>query len=530
MTANEHQLITLIRKGEGIDLEFKTCRSQLNRDIYQTVCAFLNRHGGTVLLGITDAGDIQGIEPDAISQIKKDFVTTINNPQKIHPPAYMAIDELEVEGKQVLRIYVPESSQVHRCNGRIYDRNEDGGFDITDHTRQVADLYQRKQATYSENKIYPFAGMDDLRSDIIDKCRRLAGVWRDDHPWLGMDDPALLKSAQLYQTDPETGRSGLTLAGILLFGNDQLILSAVPHHRTDLILRKVNLDRYDDRDLVRTNLIESYERIIAFVQKHLSDPFFLEGMERMSLRDAIFREVASNILIHREYTNAFPAKLIIERGQVRTENSNKPHGFGVLDPATFTPFPKNPVIGAVFREIHRADELGSGMRKLMRYGKAYGGDDPQMIEGDVFRIIVKVPEFGHAGEFETKGQVARTGKHSGQNKSEVTGEVTPNGSRSELSRAHEAHDRAHDEAHEPMSGIECKILESCRENPKSTSDLLNFLGYKSRTGNFKRAVSHLLEKGLIEMTVPTRPRSRKQKYRLTDTGRQVLIKIQGGAE
>ncbi len=106
----------------------------------------------------------------------------------------------------------------------------------------------------------------------------------------------------------------------------------------------------------------------------------------------------SDILIHREYTNAFPAKLIIERGRVRTENSNKPNGFGALNPANFTPFPKNPVIGAFFREIHRADELGSGMRKMMRYGKAYGGADPQMIEGDVFRIVVKVPEFGEKGE------------------------------------------------------------------------------------------------------------------------------------
>jgi len=76
-----------------------------------------------------------------------------------------------------------------------------------------------------------------------------------------------------------------------------------------LILRKVNLDRYDDRDLVRTNLIECHDRIIAFVQKHLPDPFFLEGMERISIRDAIFREVASNILIHREYTNAFPQRV-----------------------------------------------------------------------------------------------------------------------------------------------------------------------------------------------------------------------------
>ena len=47
----------------------------------------------------------------------------------------------------------------------------------------------------------------------------------------------------------------------------------MPHHRTDLILRKVNLDRYDDRDFVDVNLIESYERIMAFVHKHLPDSF-----------------------------------------------------------------------------------------------------------------------------------------------------------------------------------------------------------------------------------------------------------------
>ena len=515
MNANERQLIQLIRKGESIDLEFKTCRNQLNRDVYETVCAFLNRHGGTILLGVTDSGDIQGIEPDAVSQIKKDFVTTINNPQKIHPPAYISVNEVTVEGKPMLRVYVPESSQVHRCNGRIYDRNEDGDFDITDHTRQVADLYQRKQATYSENKIYPFAKLDDLRSDLIDKCRRLAGVWRDDHPWLDMDDMGLLKSAQLHQTDPETGKSGITLAGILLFGNDQLILSAVPHHRTDLILRKVNLDRYDDRDLVRTNLVESYERIIAFVQKHLPDPFFLEGMERISLRDAIFREVASNILIHREYTSAFPAKLIIERGQVRTENSNKPNGFGALNPANFTPFPKNPVIGAFFREIHRADELGSGMRKLMRYGKAYGGADPQMIEGDIFRIIVKVPEFGQVGEVI----------------GEETGDAAPKqASKSGLSRAHETHDEAHDKAHEPMSEIEQRILLACLNAPQNTPELLALLGYKSRTGNFKKALSRLMDLACLEMTIPDRPRSKKQKYRLTERGRKALEGAKGGSE
>jgi ATP-dependent DNA helicase RecG len=128
-------LQALIKQGEGISVEFKECRHSLNRDVYETVCAFLNRHGGNLLLGVGDASTVTGVDLGHMEQIKKDFVTAINNPQKINPPAYLSIDEVEVGGKMILHIYVPESSQVHRCNGHIYDRNEDGDFDITDHTR-----------------------------------------------------------------------------------------------------------------------------------------------------------------------------------------------------------------------------------------------------------------------------------------------------------------------------------------------------------------------------------------------------------
>jgi len=485
-------LKALIRQGEGNSVEFKECRRTLSRDVYETVCAFLNRHGGNLLLGVNDAGVVVGVDSDCVSQVKKDFVTAVNNPQKIKPACYLSIDEVTVDGKTVLHVFVPESSQVHRCNGRIFDRNEDGDLDITDHTRTVAELYHRKQTTYSENKIYPFATLERLREDLIAKCRKIATLRHEGHPWASMDDLDFLKSAQLYQTDLETGKSGVTLAGILLLGKDDLILAAVPHHRTDLILRKVNLDRYDDRDLVRTNLIESSERIIAFVQKHLPDPFYLEGIERISIRDAIFREVASNILIHREYTNAFPAKLIIEQGYVRTENSNKPHGFGVLDPATFTPFPKNPVIGAFFREIHRADELGSGMRNLMKYGKVYGGDDPQMIEGDVFRIVVKVPEFGSTAPLTDD---LKTGQVAGEVAGEVTGEVT---------------------------GEVLQLLKALSGITLGRKELRERLGLKSESNFRERYLVPALSNGFIDMTEPDSPKSPKQKYRLTDAGRSVL--------
>ncbi|MEK6201642.1 MAG: hypothetical protein N2A40_04375 [Desulfobulbaceae bacterium] len=92
---------------------------------------------------------------------------------------------------------------------------------------QVANLYQRKQATYSENNVYPRKQLKDLRPDLIEKCRKYLRINVKNHHWLDMDDLELLKSAQLYLPDPQTGEYGVTLAGILLFGTDQCYIYQV---------------------------------------------------------------------------------------------------------------------------------------------------------------------------------------------------------------------------------------------------------------------------------------------------------------
>ena len=116
-----HTLKKFLEAGESLTVEFKKCRGGLNRDVYETVCAFLNRHGGTLLLGVNDKREVAGIPEVAVEQIKKDFVTAVNNPKKISPPVYLQVESISIDGKTILRIYVPEGSQVYRCNGRIYD-------------------------------------------------------------------------------------------------------------------------------------------------------------------------------------------------------------------------------------------------------------------------------------------------------------------------------------------------------------------------------------------------------------------------
>ncbi|MGV8147174.1 MAG: helix-turn-helix domain-containing protein [Alkaliphilus sp.] len=118
------KLQEFISGGENLTVEFKRSKNKLNKDVFETVCAFLNRNGGHLLLGVDDDGIVVGTDADSINRIKKDFVTAMNNPQKISPTFYLSVKEVEIEGKTVLYIFVPESSQVHRCNGKIFDRTK----------------------------------------------------------------------------------------------------------------------------------------------------------------------------------------------------------------------------------------------------------------------------------------------------------------------------------------------------------------------------------------------------------------------
>ena len=104
---NESEVLEILKEGEGITVEFKKSTTSITKDVYDTVCSFSNREGGHIFLGVANDGSILGIAPYAINQVKSEFVTTINNPNKIFPPLYLKPEVIEVDKEQVIHIYVP---------------------------------------------------------------------------------------------------------------------------------------------------------------------------------------------------------------------------------------------------------------------------------------------------------------------------------------------------------------------------------------------------------------------------------------
>ncbi|MDZ7833374.1 MAG: hypothetical protein U5L07_16645 [Desulfobacterales bacterium] len=117
------------------------------------------------------------------------------------------------------------------------------------------------------------------------------------------------------------------------------------------------------------------------------------------------------------------------------------------------------------------------MRNMMKYGSG----DPQLIEGDIFRMIISVPEFS------AKADLTDEAHDAPEVTPEVAPEVTP----------------------------EVKSLLSVLQGDMTRKEIMTALGLKDQKHFRQRYQQPGIALGIIEMTIPDKPKSSKQKYRLT---------------
>jgi ATP-dependent DNA helicase RecG len=87
----DHQALkSILTIGETVAVEFKRCGNGMEHDVYESVCSFLNRFGGDILMGVLDDGTVIGVQEKSAPDMIKNFIRVISNPTMFSPTIYLS--------------------------------------------------------------------------------------------------------------------------------------------------------------------------------------------------------------------------------------------------------------------------------------------------------------------------------------------------------------------------------------------------------------------------------------------------------
>ena len=93
----------------------------------------------------------------------------------------------EINGKVIIAVQIPLTSQVHKTRGDVFLRSEDGDYKVRGQ-HQLTGLMNRKLGMFTEQRPLPVVTVNDLKPDLFDRARRLIRSNNTSHLWADLSD------------------------------------------------------------------------------------------------------------------------------------------------------------------------------------------------------------------------------------------------------------------------------------------------------------------------------------------------------
>lgn len=484
---NLRELNELISVGESERLEFKRTTGQ-RTEAAKTVCAMLNGLGGFVVFGVTNRGELIGQQVGA--KTLEDIATEL---RRIEPPAFPDIETINLrKGTAVILLTVPGGGGPYTFAGRAYLRH--GPTTIV----MLRDEYERRlverlHATrrWENEPVANGVSIEDLDAEEIQ-------ITLDNAVRLGRLEATNRQDAESILRGLELIRDGHLLnATVALYGKSDRLKTLYPQMSIRLarFRGKDRLADFADNRQYWGNAFALMRRAESFLMDHVPiagrvvpGKMIREDQPRYPPRAS--REALANALCHRDY--AIPGGAVavaMYDDHLEITNPGALH-FGITPEKLTKPHesrPWNPIIANVFYRAGIIERWGSGTLNIIDWCIENGNPPPTWLEqaGSVF--VTFAPAMS-----ETAPEVTP----------EVAPEVTP----------------------------EVRVLMALK-GEMNRQALQSALELRDDEHFRKAYLLPALEAGIIEMTIPEKPRSSKQKYRLTEKGRKVVqglkSKVQG---
>ena len=480
MTAAD--LSILLQEGEGTTLEFK---ESMSPSFAREMVGMANTVGGRILLGVRDDGTVVGVRDSNTLRARIQDIA-----RNCDPPVQVRVNPFG----DVIAVHVMESdSKPVQCSEGFFSRQGAVTQKLT--RAEIRDRFRSEGA---------------IRFDLA-PCPRF--VYPDDfdrnkfHTWLrrsGIASEARIEDVLVNIDAAERVNGGLLFrnGGVLFFAKN--VRRFFPQaYITCLLARGVDKVHILDRKDFDGGIVADIEDAVRFVERNTRTAYRIEGLQREDVPEypaKAVREAITNAVMHRDWfvegANVF-VEIYANRIEV-VSPGGLPGSLSVADLGSRS-VRRNSLIADLLHRIAFIEKAGTGILRMRNESRDLRCRDPEFEADGFFTArFWPAPEVREATGAPTN--TPATGQVTDHVTDHVTGQVT-------------------DHVTDQVGLLKVVAGEMSREQ------LQEAVGLKNR-GHFRRAyLLPALRAGLIEMTVPDKPRSRSQRYRLTPAGRKLLTRI-----
>lgn len=375
----KEELVAKIKDIEWDDFEAKEARSELPKNIWETVSAFSNTSGGWIVCGVAQHGkqfEIEGV--DNPEKIETDFLTALRNKDKFNLILSCKADKIEIDGKTVLAFYVPSSKvkPIWFNNPKnTFIRSGSGDQRATD--MEVMAMYHDQSFGTKSDETVKDTSLQELNPSSLDTYRRCI---RYDNP--SFQAANVPDEEFCYQTGIASRKTGeLTYAGLVMLGKRSAIMEALPAFWVDYIeipgISYGNASQpYTYRMQELDNMWEYYNAIFQRLKLYCDNPMYFTPSGATPEDESqlyALREGLVNFLAHSDLFSPMHPTIRVYFDRIEFQN---PGGFHLPLEKALTEIvsqPRNPILIRLFRFAKLGENAGYGIQRMKKWTELTGG-------------------------------------------------------------------------------------------------------------------------------------------------------------
>lgn len=379
-------------KTESVIFESKRCKDKLPKSFWETYSSFANTQGGTIVLGFEEEDErlkLTGV--DGPDKIVKDLWDLLHDKKKVSTNLLTEKDVkvMEYGGLEYIVVNVPRADRHQRpvyvndsMDRGTYRRNNEGDYHCS--IPEILEMGRDSTDISTDQRLVDEADIRDINKSTLDSYRNHLRSNIPSHPWLKESDEEFLRLIGAADLNEEKFK--LTLAGLLMFGNDYKISRMIPGYHLDY-RRYVDGDEWVDRinsdsGLWSGNLFDFYIEVSNRLTMANDHPFVLKGDRRVDDTEMMKaqREALLNGIVHADYLGNGGINVILEKDKFTVSN---PGNFRIpIAKATKGGYSdaRNPMLMKMFTLVGFVERSGSGIYRICRTCNAMGLSVPEIVE------------------------------------------------------------------------------------------------------------------------------------------------------